>query len=464
MLCVTLVSFFLLFQSVLTVELKSFIIKENFLDFATAVSKIMNQNFFNVNIIKVSQSQTENDLVERILQGNNVNYAVRLDDVKHIQTVKNRKKRFSIIPIDNIKSFHIFKEQINPKVFSFSGIFVFILIDGKIADMKEIFSTLWKRNIYNVDILFQNEDSIDVMTFMPFSRSTCDDTTPRIINRFVNGSFEKNLKETIFPMKFENLRKCEIKIATYEENPNVIRKKNSDGSEKLSDFDMEIIDEISKALNFEKKIEFIEGPDPWGLVLDNGTVTGALNKLVNGKAQIAIGSMFLVLTKLKHVDASESYFHVPEVFVLSSARKLTSFEKLLQPFDAWIWILISLTFLIAFLVIFIINRKIPKLKSFVFGTGINDPELNVVIAIFGGSQPKLPKRNFSRFLLMKFLIFCMIFRNAYQGALFKFIQSDQRNKNPQTISELAEQNYDFYVQNNTQPNEKFKDQPKILAR
>jgi ABC-type amino acid transport substrate-binding protein len=217
-------------------------------------------------------------------------------------------------------------------------------------------------------------------------------------------------------------------------------------------------------LNSDKKIVLVKETDPWGLVYENGAITGALGKVANGEAQIAIGSLYLLSERAAVAYSSTPYYSYPEVFVISPARKLTNFEKLLQPFDVWIWILILLTLLTAFLVIFIINQKFPQVKSFVFGTEVHDPELNVLNAVLGGSQSKLPKKNFSRFLLMKFLIFCLILRNAYQGALFKHIQSEKRLRNPQSIEELADQKYDLLLFNLKRSLELFINHPKIYSR
>jgi hypothetical protein len=69
----------------------------------------------------------------------------------------------------------------------------------------------------------------------------------------------------------------------------------------------------------------------------------------------------------------------------------------------------------------------------------------MIAAILGLQQNRLPRRNFARFLLMMFLIFCLVLRNIYQGALYQFLQSDGRHKTPQTISELIEQKYQFVM-------------------
>lgn len=68
-----------------------------------------------------------------------------------------------------------------------------------------------------------------------------------------------------------------------------------------------------------------------------------------------------------------------------------------------------------------------------------------LIVIFGGSQTKLPTRNFSRFLLMSFLLFCLVQRNVYQGSLYIFLQSDGRHKEVQSIDEMVENGFDFYM-------------------
>jgi hypothetical protein len=110
------------------------------------------------------------------------------------------------------------------------------------------------RNIFNVDLIHENGESIDVTTFMPFSQTKCDDMTPRVINRFVNDSFEKNIKETVFPDKFKNLFQCPIKIATYEESLSVIRTKNAHANFTLSGFDIELVEQISKTLNISNDL------------------------------------------------------------------------------------------------------------------------------------------------------------------------------------------------------------------
>jgi hypothetical protein len=183
---------------------------------------------------------------------------------------------------------------------------------------------------------------------------------------------------------------------------------------------------------------------PWGIIYDNGTVTGFLAQLSRKEIDLILGYMFLKESRLKLFDASESIMMNELVFLIPPGRKLTPFEKLLQPFDIIVWILFSITLLIGFTVICLLNFKYKSCRAFVFGDKVNHPVLNMLIAVLGSQQKILPKTNFARFILMMFLILCLVLRSIYQGSLFQFLQSDGRKKEVQTIREMIEQDFTFY--------------------
>ena len=101
-------------------------------------------------------------------------------------------------------------------------------------------------------------------------------------------------------------------------------------------------------------------------------------------------------------------------------------------------------------------------QDFVLGRFNRHPGTNLWVAVFGGSQGNLPERNFSRFLLMMFLIFCLIMRSAYQGSLFKFLQTDQRHNEVGTIDDLVKQKYDIYIHPSHM--DLFEGQPLLIER
>jgi hypothetical protein len=69
----------------------------------------------------------------------------------------------------------------------------------------------------------------------------------------------------------------------------------------------------------------------------------------------------------------------------------------------------------------------------------------MITAIFGLQQNVLPSRNFSRFILMMFLLFCLVNRNVYQGALYLILRSDGHHKPIQSVQEMVDKDFKFYV-------------------
>lgn len=408
------------------------------LAFKEIIQNIVVDRFPVVNLIRATNLNFKaEELINDILIDSKAGFKARLDNYMNIE---HRPKKFNIIFLDDINSFKILNNSISPEVFYYRGIYLFVLINGLIEEVEEIFTTLWKKNMYNVDVIFEAGDRIEVLTFLPFGTTVCEDTTPRRINSFINGSFTEDVK-TLFPDKFKNMANCPFRISTFEDHLSVIKTKRSDGTFELSGFDMDLMNELSKALNFRKVIEFYESDQPWGTVQKNGSVDGALGEVVKGKADMAIGRYYLQTARTKVADSSVAYYNFHEVFVVSPGSSLSSFEKLLQPFDSIVWVLLLALFGAILAAIFILKTKLKNLFEF----ENNHPVTNVIIAILGGSQAKLPKRTHTRLLLMTLLIFCLVTRSAYQGSLYKFLQTDGHHKGVESIDDMIEQEFDIYI-------------------
>jgi hypothetical protein len=53
----------------------------------------------------------------------------------------------------------------------------------------------------------------------------------------------------------------------------------------------------------------------------------------------------------------------------------------------------------------------------------------------------LPGRNFARFILMLYLLFCLVLRTAYQGKQFEFMGKEMRRPDPKTVENLIEKQF-----------------------
>lgn len=100
---------------------------------------------------------------------------------------------------------------------------------------------------------------------------------------------------------------------------------------------------------------------------------------------------------------------------------------------------------IGFIVVYLVGKMSTVTQDFVFGTGVRKPYMNILVAIFGGSQPNVPQRNFARCILMMFLMFCMVIRTLYTGSLYTFLQSNIHHKEAQSIDDMIERDYKFYT-------------------
>jgi uncharacterized membrane protein (DUF485 family) len=104
------------------------------------------------------------------------------------------------------------------------------------------------------------------------------------------------------------------------------------------------------------------------------------------------------------------YFIDQIVFMIPQGELLNSFKKLVRPFECLVWILLIIVLVSAFGAIVVLQFQSESKKTFCFGQNVKSPGLNVLVAVFGGSQHRLPRKNFSRFLLMNFLLFCLVVR------------------------------------------------------
>ncbi|KAG5668377.1 hypothetical protein PVAND_016317 [Polypedilum vanderplanki] len=132
------------------------------------------------------------------------------------------------------------------------------------------------------------------------------------------------------------------------------------------------------------------------------------------------------------------------MFLYILGELYTPYEKLLLPFDFDTWMLLIFTFTSALSIIFIINRLTKPIQQIVFGKKVQTPSLNVIGTFFGIGQLREPENNFGRLLLINFLLFCLVIRNAYQGVMFEMMTKEMRRPEAQTFEDLWENNFDVY--------------------
>ena len=135
------------------------------------------------------------------------------------------------------------------------------------------------------------------------------------------------------------------------------------------------------------------------------------------------------------------------IIAITPGELYNNWEKLYLPFDIHTWTYLFIIFGIAFGFIFVVNQMPDTVQSLFYGEGIRMPAFNVLGTFFGIGQTRLPSSNFPRMILMFFILFCLIFRTAYQSVLFEMMTSDMRKPSPKTIQDLFEQCFTIYTDN-----------------
>jgi ABC-type amino acid transport substrate-binding protein len=378
-----------------------------------------------------------------LLTALNKNYGVRLETMDFNNSIIHKVRQNSIFLLDDIDNFHIVEKTIIPERYRMNGNFLFVLVDGYFDELQEIYDTLWKKNIYSSFVVYEYGNDIILNTFLPFENSSsCGSTKPRIVSKFVNGKFDIKV---LLTRKLQNLNECPVRMVAYLDPEYINMRKFKNSSYELYGRGITFINAISDALNFTKEITISKGEMPWGVVYDNGTCTGNFEALKQNRYDMALGEFYMKAVRSKYFDNSITLFTTPMVFIIPKGRPYKAIEKMLQPFDHAVWIILLITITTAITVIYVINTRFRNLKSFIYGRGVKSPVMNILVGLFGLQQTVLPGRNFARFLLMKFLILCLVLRGIYQGSLFQFLQSDKRHKEVQTIEEMIKKDFTFYM-------------------
>jgi hypothetical protein len=377
------------------------------------------------------------------LMAKNKGYCIyRLDSHTRIRTIRFRLKIYNAILLDSYKSFEVLFRHIVTTTFNFRGYYLFVLVNGKIPEIESIFKRMMAKKIINVNTIFEEDGVVKLTTFTPFRKKDCRNTKQVNHAKYIgNETFDVPFKQ-IFPDELKDMHGCEMKMAVFERCPASCIL--ADGIS-VDGFDIRIVQAVQQALNFKLRPELLHGPEQWGNIAADNSTTGAISMILSGESDFTAGNFLLRSSRVAIMDPSVVYLSFPVVFAIPLGERLTAFEKLLRPFELVVWIMMVVFLGFGLLVIFVVNWKFKQVRNFVYGTGIKHPVVNMTIAVFGGTQVKLPRRNFARFILMMFLLFCLVQRNVYQGILYIFLQSDGRHKEVQSIKEMTNKKFQFYM-------------------
>lgn len=423
------------------------------INISSAVASIITKDWINkyvtVNVIKADNQGVKkynkmniiNQLALRNFSSSKI--AFRVEMAWSLKYIPRRPKQNAIIIVESFSDFEDFFKMFSPAKFQVNGDFLVVLSHGKILQIDKIFTMLWSVQVVNVNAIYEVDNgTVFVETFKPFDSVECGNTEPRAVNKFQDGMFEHNVN-SLYTNKLLNLHGCPVRIGTSNNSqPYVFAEKLANGSYNLYGRDIYLINALAQALNF--KIEFVFIGEE-GSLYENGTATGALEMLLKGQADVIVADYWLKVNRLNFIDFSTPYINQHIAFIIPPGAELTSLEKFVKPLGYITWALLILYVTVAIIVIYCVKKGSAQMQDFVFGSGVKDPYMNVLIAMFGSSQTIVPRRNFARYLLMLFLMYCLVMRTLYTGSLYRFLQSKVYHKEVQSINEMVQKDFRFYT-------------------
>lgn len=334
------------------------------------------------------------------------------------------------------KDFHNFNEKAQLRNKFPEDLKFLIFCDEKI-DFSDILKTKIGQNVVleREYFLIEEKNSLEFSTVEWFTDQKCNEAQLKTINRFDKRT-QKWTQKLIKHQKFFNFHNCTLvslhtygtslnfhladitKIVTASDQRNQLANLLSQKVPILSRY-VEFLNILKTKGNFMnflqvQTFEFPASKRKPELVPHDGVV-------MEPHFELSFG-FFTYQTKTFTHFISHQFNQREIVIVVTPGEFYSDYEKLVLPFDRETWICLSLTFLFAFLVIFIINRMPKIFPELIYGVDIHTPTLNVIANFFGIAQQIMPRSNGARMLLLCFTYFCLIFRTAYQGLLhFKII-------------------------------------------
>lgn len=174
-------------------------------------------------------------------------------------------------------------------------------------------------------------------------------------------------------------------------------------------------------------------------------IPGPFKLLMEKKADLAFDCYWLTMTRLKYLDSTSAYYNDYAIVIVPPGQELSPFNKLLFPFTLIVWSLLLLCIVIGIVIIIVVQLHFKSLQNFLFGERVNYPILNIFIALLGGTQNRLPRATFGRFLLMNFLLFSLNIRTLYQGSMFQLMQSNRKQSEMQSVDEIIASGFKFNI-------------------
>lgn len=103
-----------------------------------------------------------------------------------------------------------------------------------------------------------------------------------------------------------NLFECPVKVVSFEYQPFVVLNNSKTGIDRFSGFEAKLLKKLGEKMNFRLEVRLLN-KSAWGKVLANGGSYGAVERVINRKANLTAGFFIFCPERNKMITPSLSY-------------------------------------------------------------------------------------------------------------------------------------------------------------
>ncbi|CAG5023988.1 unnamed protein product [Parnassius apollo] len=265
-----------------------------------------------------------------------------------------------------VKNLRVFKDKFNflsmeegwkPDVY-----FLIIFKELELAEINDVFEILLHYHVFKV-LVINAASNLNVYTYNPFDNYGCGMVHTSFIS--YGKCLYANITKSFFYKPLTGLRKCTFKVAFCDSPPFVIMPNNDHSKEKLIGLEQYVLQTLSELEQFNVTYTHQYNPEEGSIVGDDMIASGPMKSIQKGDAHIIIGGLIL---KPKRIEAfSFLYGHHTDydglIILVKKAGLVSNLKNTYIEFEAVVWILLIVAFIIFFVVFVVIYHTKDK-----FGT------------------------------------------------------------------------------------------------
>uniref|UniRef100_A0A182MWH2 Putative ionotropic receptor ligand binding domain-containing protein n=1 Tax=Anopheles culicifacies TaxID=139723 RepID=A0A182MWH2_9DIPT len=350
-------------------------------------------------------------------------------------------------------------EGFSEELYDFSGFYTVVVATPTERGLDiagAILRTLWARYIVNVVVLIEPTKEaaihgVRLYTYFPYGEGYCERALPVVWNVYEPSVGFINPDHILFPRKLRNFYNCPLVVATFPVFPFIIPTAGSGAAGAASELvgiEGILLRTLMQRLNFQLEVAMVEPPD-WGTAGPKDQATGASAYIRHLRANLTIGYWATTLHRNRYMANSFSYYTSQLVLAVAPGEPYSSLELLFCPFANSIWSLLLLSLTIGLIVIGLLRQRgSVALQRLVLGRTPGSAWTSMLNVLLGAGLVRVPTRNFSRTILLIWLIGTLVLRSAYTGSMFRFLRAGRNHTVPDNIPELIEAGYKLYMYRN----------------